>query len=44
MMKRRERPVAEWRRKFSRIWGVKTTIQQAIDMDLIISQGEVRKT
>lgn len=34
MMKTRERPVAECRRKFSRIWGVKTTIQQAIEMDL----------
>ena len=34
IMKRRERPEAEWRRKFSRIWGVKTTIQQAMEIDL----------
>lgn len=34
MMKKTERPSAEERRKFSRIWGEKTTIQQAIEMDL----------
>ena len=33
-MKMSERPSAEWRRKFSIIWGEKTTTQQAIDIDL----------
>jgi hypothetical protein len=32
--KRRERPSAEPRRKFSMIWGEKTTTQQAIEIDL----------
>ena len=34
MMNVRERPSAEERRKFSRIWGVKTTIQHDIDIEL----------
>lgn len=34
MRKMRERPSAEERRKFSMIWGEKTTTQQAIDIDL----------
>lgn len=34
MTKVRERPSAEDRRKFSNIWGEKTTTQQAIDIDL----------
>ena len=33
MMKSSESPSAERRRKFSRICGVKTTIQQAIEME-----------
>lgn len=33
-IKIRERPSAEWRRKFSIIWGEKTTIQQAMDIEL----------
>lgn len=39
MRKARERPSAEERRKFSIIWGEKTTTQQAIEMDLGRSQG-----
>lgn len=35
MRKVRERPEADERRVFSMIWGVKTTIQQAIDMELL---------
>lgn len=33
MMKVRDRASAEERRKFSTIWGVKTTIQQAMEME-----------
>jgi hypothetical protein len=32
--KRRERPSADPRRKFSMIWGEKTTTQQAIEIEL----------
>lgn len=39
MRKARERPEAEERRAFSMIWGVKTTIQQAMEMEL---GGDVR--
>ena len=38
MRKRMERASAEERRKFSMIWGEKTTTQQAMDIDLGIHQ------
>lgn len=40
MMNCRERESAEERRKFSMIWGEKTTTQQAIEMDLEEQGGQ----
>lgn len=33
MMKAKDKPSAEERRKFSMIWGVKTTTQQAMEIE-----------
>lgn len=38
MINWRDRPSAEDRRKFSMIWGLKTTTQQAMDMDLVMNK------